>query len=170
MQLPLKTKACAILILIDATDITTKPTVTKNGTQRIGSGFQHARHIISAVVDPLAVIRPAGHEVFIADSLAVQIEFKHPLRSGVYDCPLHRRSHLKLLAQIGRGKILFAFAADREIQLLIFIHRGFNHPVIDRIFQLQLLLGLVSRIFPGKIIAGGQQQRATIHMLLHHCF
>ena len=155
------------MILIDAADIATKPAVTKNGTERVCPGFQHACHIIGAVVNPLAVVSPAWHKKLIAHPPTIQAQLKDALRGGIDHRPLHCGANLKFLAQIRRRKIRLPLPGNCEIQFLILINRGFHVPAVDRVFKLQLLLNFVGWIGTGEIIGWRQQQMPCIYMLLN---
>ena len=89
VQLSFEAEFVAVFVLTDTADITSEPAVAKNRADGIGPFFEQVGDIIGCVVDALFVVRPAGHEDVITDTLAVEAELINPLGSGVNDRSLH---------------------------------------------------------------------------------
>ena len=90
----------------------------------VGEGRRPARsrprlrqlgHVVGLVLDPPAVVRPAGGELGVARAVAVDPGFVEPLRADVQPGRRHRRAGLEGAAKLGAGGQ--AVVAERQVAL-----------------------------------------------------
>ena len=169
-QLRLQTQFVAVFILADATDIAAKPAIPEDGADRIGPLSKQIGDIVSAVVDALAVVRPAGCKDLIPDPLTVEAHLQHPLGSCIKHGPCNRCGDLELLAQVGCRQILFGCLTGCQVPHSVLGNRRACLPVIDLTDKLEHFFRALSGIRSCQFIVCHHEKLARIDLLLEPLF